>query len=131
MLLAHALRSAPRVNRMWTEQWPFHRIIRARLQLLGVEAAEDLVRIPHDHLVERNAHLVGGVAAKMLVGKEEDLLAALERPLQRRRGVRRRADGAAALADERFDRRGGVDVGDRHDADATPICVSSSQHVSS
>ena len=40
--------------------------------------------------------------------------------LQRRRGVRRRADDAAVLAAERFDRRGGVDVGDRDDAVDTP-----------
>ena len=83
------------------------------LHLLGIEAAEDLVRIPHDHLVERDAHLVGGVAPEMLIGQEQNLLAALERPLQRGRRVRRRADGAAALADERLDRRRRVDVGHR------------------
>ena len=36
--------------------------------------------------------------------------------LQRRRGIRRRADDAAVLAAEGFDRRGGVDVGDGNDA---------------
>ena len=98
---------------------PFHRIIRARFTCLGIEAAEDLVRIPHDHLVERDAHLVGGVAPEMLIGEKEDLLAALERPLQRRGRVRRRAHDAAVLAAERFDRRRGVDVGHRdHAADA-------------
>ena len=86
------------------------------LDLIGIEAAENLVRIPHDHLVERDAHLVGGVAAEMLVGQEEHLLAARERPLQRGRRIRRRADRAAALADERFDRGRGIDVGHRHDA---------------
>ena len=96
---------------MWTEQWPFHRIIFARCDLIGVEAAEDLVRVPHHHLVERDAHLVGGVAAKMLVRQEQHLLASLERPFQRGRRVGRCADGAAALADEGLDRRRGVDVG--------------------
>ena len=79
-----------------------------------LEAAPDLVRIPDDHLVERHAHLVGGVAAEMLIGQKQNALAALPRPAQRRRGVRRRADDAAALAAERLDRRRGVDVGDRH-----------------
>ena len=108
------------MKRVCTEQWPFHRIILRAVHLLGIEAAEDLVRIPHDHLVERNAHLVRGVAAEVLVGQEEDLLAALERPLQRGRGVRRRAHRAAALADKRLNRRRGVDVGHRHDADGRP-----------
>ena len=81
----------------------------------GSSAAPDLVRIPDDHLVERHAELVGGVAPEVLIGQEEDLLAALPRPLQRRRGIRRGADDAAAFAAERFDRRGGIDVGDRDD----------------
>ena len=104
------------VKRSCTEQWPFHRIIFARCTSVGIETAEDLVRIPHDHLIERNAHLVGGVAPEVLVGHEENPLAALERPLQRRHRVRRRADGAAALADERLNRRRRIDVGHRHDA---------------
>ena len=75
------------------------------LDRVGLEAAPDLVRIPHDHLVERHAQLVGGVAAEMLIRQEQDTLAALPRPPQRRRGVRRRADDAAMLAAERLDRR--------------------------
>ena len=86
------------------------------LDLFGVESAEDLVRIPDDHLVERDAHLVGRVPPEMLVRQEENLLAALERPLQRGHRVRRGADRAAALADERLNRRRRVDVGHRHDA---------------
>ena len=86
------------------------------LELVARQAAERLERIPDDHLVERHAHLPRGVAAEVLVRQEQDLLALLPAPLQRRRGVRRGADGAAALADERLDRRGGVDVGDRHRA---------------
>ena len=69
------------------------------LHLLGIETAEDLMRIPHDHVVEWDAHLECGVAAKMLIGQEENLLAALKRPLQRGHCVRRGADGAAALTD--------------------------------
>ena len=63
---------------------------------------------------ERHAHLEGGVASEVLVRQEQDALAAIPRPPQRRGRVRRRADHAALLADERFDRRGGVDVGHRH-----------------
>ncbi len=49
-------RSAPRVKRVCTLQWPFHRISRARRDGLGVEAAERQIGIPHHHLVERHAH---------------------------------------------------------------------------
>ena len=127
------------VKRVWTEQWPFHRISFAFLTCSGVEAAPDLVRIPHDHLVERHAHLERGVAAEMLVGQHQQLLAVLPRPLHHRRGIGRGADDAAVLADERFDRRGRIDVGDRNDAGATvldasvrtPISPSSRQHISS
>ena len=121
------LRREPRVDRAV----PLPQDHLRALHLIGIEAAEDLVRIPHHHLVERDAHLVGGVAAEVLVGQEQNLLAARERPLQRRHRVRRRADGAAALADERFNRRRRVDVRHRHDAARSPICVSSSQQVSS
>ena len=48
------------------------------LELLLRESAERLERIPHDHLVERHAHLPRGVAAEMLIGQEQDLL--LPRP---------------------------------------------------
>ena len=72
MLRAQMFSICRTVKRVWTEQWPFHRIIRARFDGLGLEAAPDLVRIPHDHLVERHAHLVGGVAAEMLIGQEQD-----------------------------------------------------------
>src|SRR5439155_7842913 len=85
---------------------------------VGLEAAPDFVRIPDDHVVERYAELVRRVAPKMLIGQEQNALAALPRPAKRRGGIRRRADDAAALVAERFDRRRGVDVGDRHDARA-------------
>ena len=82
-------------------------------------AAEVLARVPDDHLVERVAHRVGGVAAEVLVGEEEDLdllgrtrggalslcrCAALQRPLQDVAAVAAGADRAAVLADEGFDR---------------------------
>jgi hypothetical protein len=98
------------VNRVCTEQWPFHRTIRAFLRASG-----------HDHLVERHAERVRRVAAEMLVGEEEDLLAALPRPLEGGRGVRRGAHHAAALAAERLDGRSGVDVGDRDDRAQTHL----------
>ena len=72
------------VKRSWTEQCPFHRIIFASRSCSTRLAAAHLVRIPDDHLVERHAHLVGGVAAEMLIGQEQDALAALPRPPQRR-----------------------------------------------
>src|SRR5262245_60720603 len=68
--------------------------------LIRIEAAKNLVGIPDDHVVERDAHLERSVPAEVLVWQEEHLLAALECPLQRRRGVRRGADRAAALAGE-------------------------------
>ena len=109
------------VKRSCTEQCPFHRIIFASSTCSSGLAAVHLVRIPHDHLVERHTHLVRGVAAEMLIGKEQNALAALQRPSQRRRAVGRRADDAAALADEGFDGRGRVDVGDRERRLPIPI----------
>ena len=86
------------------------------LELVAREPAERRVGIPHHHLVECHAHLEGGVAAEVLVGQEEDLFLLLPPPLQRGGGVRRSADGAAVLPDQRLYRRGGVDVGHRHRA---------------
>ena len=103
------------VKRVWTEQWPFQSSRRARSSRLRIEAAHDLVRIPDRHLVERHAHGVGGVAAEVLIGQEQDALAARPRPFERRAGVAGGADRAAVLADERFDAGGGVDVGERHE----------------
>src|SRR4051794_1137759 len=85
------------------------------LHLVRIEAAPDLVWIPYHHLVERHAHFVGGVAAEMLIGQEQNLFTALPGPRQRRTGIRRGADNSAALAAERFDRGRGVDVGNRND----------------
>ena len=103
------------VNRVWTEQCPFHSSSFAASRLSGVETAADLVRIPHLHPIERHAHLVGRVAAQVLIGQEQDPLAARPRPLEHGARVARRADDAAVFADEGFDRGRRVDVGDRDD----------------
>ena len=100
-------------------------------RLLRREAAVDLVRIPDHHAIERHAQLVAGVAAEMLIGQHEQLLAALPRPRHHRRGVGRRADDAAVLAAEGFDRGRRVDVGDRDDVASAPIDASSRQAISS
>ena len=103
-------------NRVWTLQWPFHRISRARSSALAVEAAERQIGIPHDHLGERHAHAERRVAAEMLVGQHQQLLAALPGPRHDLRGVARGADDAAVLAAEAFDGGRGVDVRDRNHA---------------
>ncbi len=75
----------------------------APLQLFGrVAAAFRFVRVPDTHLVQRDAHRLGRVAAEVLIGKEQDAALALERPLKHGRGVTRRADDAAMLAAERL-----------------------------
>src|ERR1700730_4401441 len=75
--------------------------------------AEFLVGVPNDHLLEGDAHTKSGVPAEVLVGQEEYLFAAFERPAHHRGGVRTGADRAAVLSGERFDRGGRVHVGDR------------------
>ena len=72
-------------------------------------------RIPDRHLVQRNAHGVSGVAAEMLVGKEEDALVTCESPFKGGAGVGRGADETAIFAAESLDGGGGVHVSDRHD----------------
>src|SRR5713226_10326580 len=47
-------------------------------------SAKFLVRIPHDHLLERDAHAIAGVAAEVLVGEEENFFARLEGPVHDR-----------------------------------------------
>jgi hypothetical protein len=113
VLLAHEARSAaPRTACAPSSALPEqHARITRRL---GRQPTPRLRRVPHDHLVERHAHLVRGVAAEVLVGQEQDPLPALPRPAQHGRAVRRGADDAAVLADERLDGRRRVDVGDGH-----------------
>src|SRR5262249_26525551 len=80
-----------------------------------LESTPHFMRVPYDHFVEWNAHLVGRVPAEMLIGQKENFLAALPRPFQRRRGVRRCADDTTTLAAKRFNGRCGVDVSNWND----------------
>jgi hypothetical protein len=61
------------------------------------------------------AHGQPGVAAKVLVGEEEHLLALRQRPLEDGPGVGGRADGTALAADERLEVGRAVHVGDGYD----------------
>jgi hypothetical protein len=79
------------------------------------EAAPLEPRVPHPHLVEAVAHGDAGVAAQVLVGEEQHLVALLEGPLQDGAGVGRGAHGPAVAADERLQRRRRVHVGDGDD----------------
>ena len=79
-------------------------------------AAEGQAPVPRHHLLKRDAHLVAGVAAEVLVGEEEDLLATLEGVLKRLWGVAGGADDALTLADEALEAGGAVHIGDGDDA---------------
>ena len=57
-------------------------------QLFGGVSAKRLIRVPHRHPIERDTHLVSGVASEMLIGKEQHPFASLERPAQDPLGVR-------------------------------------------
>jgi hypothetical protein len=83
--------------------------------LLRGEATHGLAEIPHHHLLQRDAHLVRGPAAQVLVREEQHLLAARESPGEHARGVGGGADDAAVLAAERLQVGSRVDVGDRGD----------------
>src|SRR5258708_7431283 len=50
-------------------------------------SAKFLVGIPDDHLFERDAHAIAGVAAEVLVGKEENFFTRFESPLYDPGGV--------------------------------------------
>ena len=63
-------------------------------------------------MLDRDAHAIAGVAAEVLVGKEENFFAALEGPLHDRGGVGAGADRTAMLAGKGFDGRGRVHVRD-------------------
>ena len=102
------------LNIWWTEQWPRQSRTRLALDRLGRVAAQRLAGIPDGHLVERDAHRPGGVAAEVLVGEEEDATAAGERPFEHGAGVRAGADDPAVAAAEGLEVGRRVDVGDRH-----------------
>src|SRR6266436_5753575 len=74
-----------------------------------------LVGIPDDHLFERDAHAITGVASEVLVGKEENFFALLEGPLHDPGGVGTGADRAALLTGKGFDGRGRVHIGNGDD----------------
>src|SRR5260370_9763472 len=66
-------------------------------------SAKFLVRIPDDHLLERDTHAIAGVAAKVLVGEEEDFFAPLETPFHDGGRAGTGPDRAAPLACKGFD----------------------------
>ena len=104
-------------NRWCTEQWPFHKQQRRLLHLDVAQPAQGQARVPHPHVVRPVAQLVAGVAAQVLVGEEEDLLAppGLQSPGQDGPGVRRGAHRPAVAPDERLQGGRRVHVGDGHD----------------
>src|ERR1019366_4482862 len=76
------------------------------------------VWVPNHHFIQRNAARVAGVAAQVLIGQEENLAVAAERPLERALGIGGGADHASPFAAERLDGGGRVHVGDGGDAAA-------------
>src|SRR6266851_7050804 len=78
-------------------------------------SAKFLVGIPDDHLFERDAHAIAGVAAEVLVGEEKHFFARLEGPVHDASGVGTGANRAAMLAGKGFDGRGRVHICDRDD----------------
>ena len=69
-------------KRWCTEQWPFHSSTRLAGQFGGGLAALQSPWVPHRHFVQRNAHRIARVPAQVLVGQEQDALAAGEGPLK-------------------------------------------------
>ena len=88
----------------------------ARLpDLLRRQAAEFEVGVPDDHLVHRDAHVVAGPPAEMLIGEEQYLGPLRESPFGDGAGIGRGAHDAAMFAAERLQIGRRVDVGDRRD----------------
>ena len=120
------------VKRVWTLQWPFHRISRARCSASRLRPPNGRSGSHIDHLVERHAHPERGVAAEVLVGQHQQLLGPIPRP---------RHDASRALLDVQtmppcspqkalmaaveLMYVTGIDVGRRRS------CRSSCQHISS
>jgi hypothetical protein len=82
--------------------------------LLASIPTTSLVRIVDEHLIEADAKIMAGIAAQMLVGKKEQLLAVLERPLDNAASIAARANGPSIPAAKGLQRRRGVNVRDRH-----------------
>src|ERR1700674_864842 len=78
-------------------------------------SAKFLVGIPDDHLFERDAHAIAGVASEVLIGKEENFFAILEGPLHDPGGVGAGAHRAAMLTGKGFDGRGRVHISNGDD----------------
>src|SRR5258708_3771266 len=78
-------------------------------------SAKLLIRIPDDHLLERDAHTIAGVAAKVFVGEEENFFAALEGPFHDFGGIGTGADRAAMYPGEGFNGGSRIHVGDGDD----------------
>ena len=107
------------VNRPCTEQWPFHRIIRAAASCSPVSPPS---ASRGSHTTQSSSDSPScehrGVAAQVLVGEEQDLgvgAALGEGPLERDVGVARGAHRAAVAAAEGLDVGRGVHVGHRDD----------------
>src|SRR6266851_1428787 len=74
-----------------------------------------LIRVPNDHLLEGNAHAVARVAAKVLVGEEENFFAAFKGPFHDFGGIGTGADRAAMFPGEGFNGGSRIHVGDGDD----------------
>ena len=108
-------------KRWWTEQWPFHSSRVADLRVASSRPPCVEAGVPHRHVVGAVAELEAGVAAEVLVGEEQDLVAAGAGPGSS--GPRAQVSTARALdevhttppwrADERLQRGRRVHVGDR------------------
>src|SRR5690606_33315516 len=85
-------------------------------QFTGGQSAVRLVRVVDDAVLQGHAHVPHRrVAAEVLVGQEQHLLALLEGQVEGAAGVGGGADRAAVLARERLDVGGRVHVRHRHD----------------
>src|SRR5205814_1426768 len=84
-------------------------------QLFRRDAPAGTAPVPEHHFVEGDTQVPAGISPKVLVGEEEDLVAALKSVFERLTGVAGGADDAFAFADERFQAGCAVHVGDRND----------------
>ena len=85
------------------------------LQLLLGQSAVRLVRVVDHAVIERQAEIAHrGVAAEVLIGQEQHLLALLECPREAALGIARGAHGTAVPTREGLDGGGRVHVGDGH-----------------
>src|SRR6185295_6499939 len=85
---------------------PFPKDDPAVAQLHFRIAAKLFKRIPHRHFVQSKTKTVGGVTSEMLVRKEQNLVAAIQRPAKNGRGIGRRANRSAMTSAKCLYRRG-------------------------